>query len=106
VCPLSVLSNWQTQIEEHTAGNLKVGCCSMMYCVKQNTDNARARVCPLSVLSNWQTQIEEHTAGNLQVGCHNMSNSIRIVQGQECALLSVTSIDRRISKSIVLQIYT
>jgi hypothetical protein len=78
----------------------------MMYCVKQNTDNARARVCPLSVLSNWQTQIEEHTAGNLQVGCHNMSNNIRIVQGQECALLSVTSIDRRRSKSIVLQIYT
>lgn len=24
VCPLSVLSNWQTQLEEHTAGNLKV----------------------------------------------------------------------------------
>ncbi len=24
VCPLSVLSNWQTQIQEHTAGNLKV----------------------------------------------------------------------------------
>ncbi|KAF6264805.1 SNF2 family N-terminal domain-containing protein [Scenedesmus sp. NREL 46B-D3] len=24
VCPLSVLSNWQTQIEEHTAGNLQV----------------------------------------------------------------------------------
>ena len=24
VCPLSVLSNWQTQIEEHTAGNLEV----------------------------------------------------------------------------------
>ncbi len=26
VCPLSVLSNWQTQIEEHTAGNLQVTC--------------------------------------------------------------------------------
>ena len=26
VCPLSVLSNWQTQIEEHTAGNLQVRC--------------------------------------------------------------------------------
>ena len=24
VCPLSVLSNWQTQLEEHTAGNLRV----------------------------------------------------------------------------------
>lgn len=24
VCPLSVLSNWQTQLEEHTAGNLAV----------------------------------------------------------------------------------
>jgi SWI/SNF-related matrix-associated actin-dependent regulator of chromatin subfamily A3 len=24
VCPLSVLSNWQQQLEEHTAGNLKV----------------------------------------------------------------------------------
>jgi hypothetical protein len=24
VCPLSVLSNWQTQLEEHTAGNLQV----------------------------------------------------------------------------------
>ncbi len=24
VCPLSVLSNWQMQLEEHTAGNLKV----------------------------------------------------------------------------------
>lgn len=24
VCPLSVLSNWQMQIEEHTAGNLQV----------------------------------------------------------------------------------
>ncbi len=25
VCPVSVLSNWATQLEEHTAGNLKVG---------------------------------------------------------------------------------
>lgn len=24
VCPLSVLSNWQMQLEEHTAGNLQV----------------------------------------------------------------------------------
>ena len=24
VCPLSVLSNWQQQIQEHTAGNLQV----------------------------------------------------------------------------------
>lgn len=23
VCPLSVMSNWQMQLEEHTAGNLK-----------------------------------------------------------------------------------
>jgi hypothetical protein len=43
VCPLSVLSNWQTQIEEHTAGNLQVclrevkvtvlsfyGCCALV----------------------------------------------------------------------------
>lgn len=25
VCPLSVLSNWQQQLEEHTAGNMQVG---------------------------------------------------------------------------------
>ena len=25
VCPLSVMSNWVTQFEEHTAGNLQVG---------------------------------------------------------------------------------
>ena len=24
VCPLSVLSNWQQQVQEHTAGSLKV----------------------------------------------------------------------------------
>ena len=30
VCPLSVLSNWQQQIQEHTAGNLKV---SLQLCV-------------------------------------------------------------------------
>jgi SWI/SNF-related matrix-associated actin-dependent regulator of chromatin subfamily A3 len=33
VCPLSVLSNWQTQIEEHTAGNLQVRCCNPETCV-------------------------------------------------------------------------
>jgi hypothetical protein len=25
ICPLSVLSNWEIQFEDHTAGNLQVG---------------------------------------------------------------------------------
>ncbi|KAI7841955.1 hypothetical protein COHA_004482 [Chlorella ohadii] len=60
VCPLSVVSNWQMQIEEHTAGNLSV-------CVYHGPDRDK-RVSVLSqydvVLTTYNTLAAEASAKN------------------------------------------
>jgi hypothetical protein len=78
VCPLSVLSNWQTQIEEHTAGNLQVRVCIFLCCLagKHSLRSALPATCKQSLLGEPSVMLQvltlqpfkQHTACCLH-GC-------------------------------------